>query len=320
MATFLIKLPTTIEFSALAAAGLAGIYMLLRKQGANSRMRILLTSAACLVVLMWGLSAHSKRATRAASRTAAAVAASHTAFAKNAAAPTGYLVTVSSRLVDAPRSVYGHSIVKGGIHSVGELLDVIARDPLAAQHYKGFDITRAHFIRLDHNIMAYVSYRVDGKGIFWTAKPELIMAGEEVITDGTNFIRVRCGNMISYSPQKPVETDTPTDTNNIVQTFTPFSDTPLANEVAYTPDNTTGGREGGTPPPAGGPPSNCCSGGFTPPIFTPPTPNTPGGPGGPGTPPTVVPTVTADEFPGLEAFYTLFAGILVLFLVGKVRP
>jgi hypothetical protein len=136
-----------------------------------------------------------------------------------------------------------------------------------------------------------------------------------VITDGTNFIRVRCGNMISYSPQSPVETDSPTDTNNIVETFTPFSDTPLASKVNFTPNNTPGGGNGGWTPPLGAPPSNCCGGGgYTPPTFTPPTPNTPDGP---GTPP---PTVTADEFPGLEAFYTLFAGIAVLFLVGKFRP
>jgi hypothetical protein len=128
----------------------------------------------CLVAAMWGFGTLSKRP-RAASH--AAVAATHTAIATHTVAPTGKLIAVSSQLVDAPRAVYGHSIVRGGIHSLGQLLDVIARDPLAAQHYKGFDITRARFIRLDHNIMAYVSYRVDGKGIYWTSKPELILAG-----------------------------------------------------------------------------------------------------------------------------------------------
>jgi hypothetical protein len=312
MATLLIKLPSTIEVSALTAAGLAVVYVLLRKRTAASRVRVLVMASLCLVAAMWGFGTLSKRP-RAASH--AAVAATHTAIATHTVAPTGKLIAVSSQLVDAPRAVYGHSIVRGGIHSLGQLLDVIARDPLAAQHYKGFDITRARFIRLDHNIMAYVSYRVDGKGIYWTSKPELILAGEEVITDGTNFIRVRCGNMISYSPQSPVETDSPTDTNNIVETFTPFSDTPLASKVNFTPNNTPGGGNGGWTPPLGAPPSNCCGGGgYTPPTFTPPTPNTPDGP---GTPP---PTVTADEFPGLEAFYTLFAGIAVLFLVGKFRP
>jgi hypothetical protein len=318
MATFLIKLPSTIETAAFAAAGLAVIYLALRKRTAATRVRVLVMTSLCLVAAMWGFAALSKRPS-VAIHTAVATSPSHATIAKHAAAPTGNLIAVSSQLVDAPRAVYGHSVIKGGIHSLGQLLDVIARDPLAAQHYKGFDITRARFIRLDHNIMAYVSYRVDGKGIFWTAKPELILAGEEVITDGTNIIRVRCGNMISYTPQSPVATDSPTDTNNIVETFTPFSDTPLANQVTYTPSNTTGGHDGGTPPPFGGPPSNCCSGGgYTPPIFTPPTPNTPIVPNTPPT--TVVPTVTADEFPGLEAFYTLFAGILVLFLVGKFRP
>jgi hypothetical protein len=155
--------------------------------------------------------------------------------------------------------------------------------------------------------MAYVSYRVDGKGIYWSSKPELIMAGEEVITDGTNFIRVRCGNMISYAPQSPAETDAPTDTNTIVETFTPFSDTPLAVQVPTTPSGTPGG---GTPP-VGNPPPPCC--GFTPPpIFTPPTPPlTPTNPGNP-------PSTPVDEFSQHGAFYALLVAIVGVLLMRKL--
>jgi hypothetical protein len=305
MATFLFELPATVTLSALAAAAVAVIYLLLRKRTAASRTRILVMSSLCLLALMWAFGALSRRSIAAPSRSSAVVA-SHNNFAAHPAPPTtGRMVSVSSRAISVP--VYGHSIVKGGIHTLGQLLGVIATDPLAAQHYKGFDISKAHFIRLDHNIMAYVSYRVDGKGIYWSSKPELIMAGEEVITDGTNFIRVRCGNMISYAPQSPAETDAPTDTNTIVETFTPFSDTPLAVQVPTTPSGTPGA---GTPP-TGNPPPPCC--GFTPPpIFTTPTPPlTPTNPGAP-------PLTPVDEFPQHGAFYSLLVAIVGLFLFRKL--
>jgi hypothetical protein len=306
MATLLIELPKILMLILLAAA-IAGVYLALRKRTAASRIRVLVISSVCMLVVMWGFGLLGGRRGSATHRTAAnsATAAAHPS------ARTGNFVTASSRPLEAPQAVYGHSVVKGGIHTLGELLNVIATDPLAAEHYKGFDISRAHFIRLDHNIMAYVSYRVDGKGIYWTSKPELIMAGEEVITDGTNFIRVRCGNMISYSPQSPAETDSPTDTDTIVETFTPFSDTPLGANVGIPPSGNPGG---------GNPPPGCCSsGGYNPPpIFTTPTvPYTPGGPGNP--PPNTTTTISADEFNGHEALYTLIFGIFVLFLVVRAR-
>ena len=304
MASLLLTLPGRFTVSAIAAAMIVAIYLLLRTRNAASRIRILVMTSICLVAVMWGVGLLGKRPRPAPARPSTAVASHSSSSAR--AATSGRLVSASSRWVESPRAVYGHSIVKGGIHSLGELLNVIATDPLAAQHYKGFDITRARFIRLDHNIMAYISYRVDGKGIYWSSKPELIMAGEEVITDGTNFIRVRCGNMISYAPQSPAESDEPTDTDTIVETFTPFSNTPLAIPASVPPSGAPGG---GTPPPS------CCSTvGFTPPpIFgTPFTPNTPSGP---GIPPVIV---SVDEFYGHGALYTLLAAILGLFLIRKL--
>ncbi|MGB6431628.1 MAG: hypothetical protein WBF06_13665 [Candidatus Acidiferrales bacterium] len=311
MATFLVQLPTTLAVSVCAAAAITCVYLLLRKRTAASRVRILVTSSACLLALMLGFGLLHRPPHVAASQTNSTAASR--AGPASRTATTGKLLSVSSasRPVDAPRSVYGHSIVKGGIHSLGELLEVIATDPLAAQHYKGFDITRAHFIRLDHNIMAYVSYRVDGKGIYWTSKPELIMAGEEVITDGTNFIRARCGNMISYAPQSPAETDSPTDTNTIVETFTPFADPPLATIEGVPPSGTPAAA-----PPAGNPPASCCSGPgfFPPPIFTtPPTPYTPIGPVTP-------PTTDVDEISVRGAFFSLLTALLGLLLIRKLLP
>jgi hypothetical protein len=306
MAIFLVKLPGILAVSAFAAVAVAGIYLLWRKRTGASRTRILVTSSLCLLAVMWAFGYASKRPSVASSRSD--TAASHNNISADAAT-TGTLIPVSSRTFASSAPVYGHSVVKGGIHTLGELLNVIATDPLAAQHYKGFDISRAHFIRLDHNIMAYVSYRVDGKGIYWSSKPELIMAGEEVITDGTNFIRVRCGNMISYAPQSPAETDSPTDTNTIVETFTPFSNPPLATQDGVPPSGTP---NGGPPPPGNFPPPCCSNGGsFPPPVYT--VPNNPTNPRNPSTP-----TTPVDEFAPHGALYSLMIAIVGLFLIRKL--
>jgi hypothetical protein len=310
MATFFIELPGTLRVSAFAAIAVAGIYLLLRKRTGASRTRILVTSSLCLLAVMWAFgyaSNHSSAASR-------STAVSHNNISAHATT-TGTLIAVSSRAIGPSTPVYGHSVVKGGIHTLGELLNVIATDPLAAEHYKGFDISKAHFIRLDHNIMAYVSYRVDGKGIYWSSKPELIMAGEEVITDGTNFIRVRCGNMISYAPQSPAETDSPTDTNTIVESFTPFSNPPLGAQNGIPPSGTP---NGGPPPPGNLPPGCCSNGGsYPPPVYT--VPNTPTNPGNPSRPTTpLTPTTPVDEFAPHGAFFTLLIAIVGLFLIRKL--
>jgi hypothetical protein len=307
--TVLIKLSLTplSTLSALAVVALAGIYILVRKRAFSSRVAILATSSVCLLALICAIGIVRKRHRVASSHSS--VVASHGTMAAPLAAPTGTVVAASSASLRAPRAVYGHSIVKGGIHTLGELLDVIATDPVAAQHYKGFDITRARFFRLDHNIMAYVSYRVDGKGIYWTSKPVLILAGEEVITDGTNFIRVRCGNMIAFASQLPMETESATDTDTIVETLPPLPEDVLMSSLEATPSISAG------VPPVVAPPASCCSGEgyFPPPIFEQPRP--------PGTPitPIIPPGINVDEFPRHGAFFALFATILLLFLVERFR-
>jgi hypothetical protein len=301
--------------SALAVLALTGIHLYVRKRALASRIAILVASGACLLVLVLAIAGVRKHSSVALAPSHGAVTVSHSAMVIPAAAPSGTMLAASSASREAPRAVYGHSIVKGGIHSVGELLDVIATDPLAAQHYKGFDITRARFVRLDHNIMAYVSYRVDGKGIYWTAKPVLIMAGEEVITDGTNFIRVRCGNMIAFASQLPMEVEPATDTETIVETLSPLPEPRLMASLNATPI-IPGGNSPSVTPPVVAPPANCCAyeGYYPPPIFEEPrTPNSP------NTPPTPPNTVSINEFPRRGAFFTLLATILLLFLVERFR-
>ena len=113
------------------------------------------------------------------------------------------------------RRIYGHSLVAGGIHSVDELMAAIKRDRQLAEHYKNFDLSKAHIVMMDHDVTAYVSYRL-AQGIYWQARPSIIAKGEQVITDGTNFIRARCGNRISYAQGFPTSPSEPEDLDIVV--------------------------------------------------------------------------------------------------------
>jgi hypothetical protein len=184
---------------------------------------------------------------------------------------------VSRRTVRVPappefaiRRVYGHSIVPGGIHSVEELKRAIVADPLAAQHYSGFDVSKAYVTRLPHDGWYFLSYRLNHR-IYFTSALRLIRGGEEVLTDGNAYILTRCGNEIALSPLAPVDvTQEPMDLDIIVAELpstpapesgpvsTPFTASPLA-----PPSSATLPAEGGevTPPPVffvplaeGGPP------------------------------------------------------------------
>lgn len=123
---------------------------------------------------------------------------------------------VSGPRVLAIRRVYGHSIVPGGIHSVEDLKRAIVADPLAAQHYAGFDVTKAYVTRLPHDGLYFLSYRLN-HGIYFTSVLRLIRGGEEVLTDGNNFILTRCGNRIVFSLSGPVNVaQEPMDLNIVV--------------------------------------------------------------------------------------------------------
>jgi len=109
-----------------------------------------------------------------------------------------------------PHRIYGHSLVPGGIHSLNDLAWLRRDDPLLAENYKSFDLSKARFIVLDHDVVAYVSYRQADR-MYWESHPTVIEKRELVITDGSNFIRARCGNLISYIPGLPTSPDEPTD-------------------------------------------------------------------------------------------------------------
>ena len=107
-----------------------------------------------------------------------------------------------------PRQVYPYSVVDGGVHSVQELQLAIWRDPVVAKHYSNFKLERARVIESKADRHFHVSYRVGGE-IFWTKKRLKVAKGERLITDGTNFTRTRCANVLSEVPQGKTSPDEP---------------------------------------------------------------------------------------------------------------
>src|SRR5713101_9625380 len=94
------------------------------------------------------------------------------------------------------RLIYPYSVIPGGVRSVQELKLAILADHSIASHYSAFDFSKFRIIRLEAEKTAYVAYRVHNE-IFWTKKKLKLRTGEELITDGVHYARLRCGNLIS---------------------------------------------------------------------------------------------------------------------------
>jgi len=120
--------------------------------------------------------------------------------------------TFSAYLAPPPgnlRPTYPYSVIPGGVRTVAELKEAIAHDPLIKAHYQGFDLAKAHVIRLKEDREVYVSYR-RGSAIFWTSRKLILHKGETAITDGTNVSRTRCGNRTTDKPSFPRSNPEPT--------------------------------------------------------------------------------------------------------------
>jgi uncharacterized membrane protein YgcG len=100
------------------------------------------------------------------------------------------------------RTIYPYSVIAGGAQSAQELREAAAVDPVVAQHYADFDITKARRVTLYAPKLVYVSYRVGNK-VFWTKHKLALRKGEAMLSDGRNMARSRCGNRISVMPVRP---------------------------------------------------------------------------------------------------------------------
>jgi hypothetical protein len=104
-------------------------------------------------------------------------------------------------------AVYPYSVVSGGVRDAAALQHAVSHDPVVAAHYADFKLANARVARLPAPKTAYVSYRI-GNRVYWTRNTVKLAGGEEVITDGEHYVRVRCANRIADSPQgetSPVE-------------------------------------------------------------------------------------------------------------------
>lgn len=107
------------------------------------------------------------------------------------------------------RVVYPYSVVPGGVRSAGELQEAASHDPVVAEHYSGFDYSRAHLVEVREPKLVYLSYRKKGH-IYWTHKQASLHVGEKLLTDGHTTARTRCGNQVSVLPQANTSPEEPT--------------------------------------------------------------------------------------------------------------
>jgi hypothetical protein len=102
----------------------------------------------------------------------------------------------------AVRPTYLYSVIPGGVDSAEELRQVVARDPVAAKHFQGFDYQHAHLVEVSGKQSMYVAYR-RGDNVYWTRKKIALHPGEKLISDGKITARTRCGNRVAVSPLGP---------------------------------------------------------------------------------------------------------------------
>jgi hypothetical protein len=96
--------------------------------------------------------------------------------------------------------VYRHSVLPGGVHSAAELAFALSSDAVASAHFAGFDVAATRIVRVEQSRLVHVSYRIGDK-IYWTRHKVRLAVGEELLSDGTNLVRARCGNRIADEPQ-----------------------------------------------------------------------------------------------------------------------
>ncbi len=179
--------------------------------------------------------------------------------------------------------VYPYSVVDGGVSSVQDLRSAMWRDPVVAKHYSNFELDGAKVIEARTGGDFHVSYRV-GDQIFWTRKRLKVARGEKLITDGTNFARTRCANLLSDVPRGKTSPDEPEAEVFDTPTLPPSAPSPLPPSVV----SGEGPPDPGDPPfgipdtPTPLPPSNSAphippvvTGGGHPPTLSPSAPTLP---------------------------------------------
>jgi hypothetical protein len=95
------------------------------------------------------------------------------------------------------------------VYTVEELTSSM-RDPVVAAHYAGLHASRVRPVTLERERRAYVSFRMHD-AVYWTRRPVKLARGEQLLTDGENFVRARCGNRVSDIPRMPTVAEEPSE-------------------------------------------------------------------------------------------------------------
>ena len=208
------------------------------------------------------------------------------------------------------RVVYPYSVIPGGIQSIQDLKNAIAKDPVVSAHYATFRLEHARIIRLDRERSMHVSYRLDNQ-VYWTKRELKFLKGETLVTDGVQTARTRCGNMISETivaqafPNEPTlqELNTPAESR-----YVPGE---LGSDNRFPKLKPEPELEPNAPPPGRG----SSSGGGTGPFIL-----IPSSPAGPILSPAVhvPPPVVSTPEPGTAI--QLLTSLVVMFFLLKRRP
>jgi hypothetical protein len=167
-----------------------------------------------------------------------------------------FLEQRASRLSESEatrRVVYPYSVIPGGVQSTMELTSAVMHDPVVAGHYSDFDISRAKLVRLDHDELVHVSYRMNNM-IYWTKRTYLLHKGEMLVSDGKHQARTRCGNRVSQNPTGNTSKNEPGPTAlEVPQDPAPFHamDLPMMFAMEPPPSTDIAIPSGGATPPGG---------------------------------------------------------------------
>jgi hypothetical protein len=166
--------------------------------------------------------------------------------------PTETEVHASKRIPSPGRVIYPNSVIRGGVRTPEEFRAALVKDRVVAAHFSDFRATSGRIVTLKADKAAYVSYRVKDK-VYWTKKKVRLAKGEELITDGINYARSRCGNRISEVAQSPTSAEEPS--HAMLDTPVPADDkdplllAAMPKPTATLPEHTPASAFASVPPP-----------------------------------------------------------------------
>jgi hypothetical protein len=150
------------------------------------------------------------------------------------------------------RAIYPNSVIRGGVRTPEEFRAALIKDRVVAAHFSDFAATSSRIVTLKADKAVYVSYRVNDK-VYWTKRKVRLAKGEELLTDGINYARSRCGNRISEVALSPTSAEEPShamlDTPVLVDDKDPILLAAMPKPAAKLPEHTPASAFTFVPPP-----------------------------------------------------------------------